>query len=170
MFLKIHGKVSYHRSFEDKYMGSCWKKPELDLQKWPLLFWGKAVGYNGITFPFVVCNQPACISCVVNISLWHIGRGNCDVIFCSFYSFILFPSCIGKTLIPNNGESRRRKLMKTTRPREAKKFSVGWTASVHIIFTWRCSMAYGQESLAHSIQGQITSSDICCSHVGKYEY
>lgn len=101
VFLKIHGKVSCHRSFEDKCMRSCWKKPELDLQKWPLLFWGKAVGYNGITFPFVVCNQPGCISCVVNISLWHIGRGNCDVIFCRFYSFILFSYRIGKDLRPN---------------------------------------------------------------------
>lgn len=151
MFLKIH-EVSYHKTFEDKCMRSCRKKVELDLQKWPLLFWGKAVGYNGITFPFVVCNQPGWISCVLNISLWRIGRGNCDVIFCSFYSFILFPSCIGKALIPNNAESRRRKLMKTTRARKSKKFSVPWTVSVHVIFTWWRSVTYGQESLAHSIQ------------------
>jgi hypothetical protein len=152
MFLKIHGIVSYYRSFEDKYMRSCWKQTALDLQKWPLLFWVKAVGYNGITFSFVVCNQPVCISCVVNISLWHVGRGNCDVIFCSFYFFILFPSCIGKALIPNNAELKRRKLMKTTRAREPKKFSVRWTVSVHIVFISRCCMAYGQQSLAHSIQ------------------
>lgn len=149
---KFHGKVSYHRIFEDKCTRSCWKKSELDLQKWPLLFWGKDVGYIGIMFPFVVCNQSGCISCVVNISLWRIGRGNCDVIFCSFCSFSLFPSFIGKTSRPKNAESGRRKLMKTTRVREPKKFSIRLTVSAHINFTWRCGMEYDQESLAHSIQ------------------
>lgn len=154
MFLKIHRKVSYHRSFEDKYtyMRSCWKQTELDLQKWPLLFWGKAVGYNGITFPFVVCNQPVCISCVVNISLLHAGRGNCDVIFCTFYIFILFPSCIGKALIPNNAELKRRKLMKTIRAKEPKKFSVRWTMSVRRCFTSGCCLSCGQECSAQRIQ------------------
>jgi hypothetical protein len=152
MFLKIHRKVSYHRSFEDKYtyMRSCWKQTELDLQKWPLLFWGKAVGYNGITFPFVVCNQPVFISCVVNISLWHVGRGNCDVIFYSFYFSSSFLLVLEKPWYQTT--QKRRKLMKTTRAREPQKFSVHWTVSVHIVFTSRCCISYGQESSAHSIQ------------------